>query len=52
MEKACQLLMQQRSVAAVAAAVGYASPTAFSGAFRRKFGVTPKAYQLSNCRGA
>ncbi|MBE9112560.1 helix-turn-helix transcriptional regulator [Nodosilinea sp. LEGE 07298] len=52
MEKACQLLVQQRSVAAVAAAVGYASPTAFSGAFRRKFGVTPKAYQLSNCRGA
>lgn len=52
MEKACQLLVQQRSVAAVAAIVGYASPTAFSGAFRRKFGVTPKAYQLANCRGA
>ncbi len=52
MEKACQLLVQQRSVAAVAAAVGYASPTAFSGAFRRSFGVTPKAYQLTHCRGA
>ncbi|MBE9157483.1 helix-turn-helix transcriptional regulator [Nodosilinea sp. LEGE 06152] len=52
MEKACQLLVQQRSVAAVAAIVGYASPTAFSGAFRRKFGMTPKAYQLANCRGA
>lgn len=52
MEKACQLLGQQRSVAAVAAIVGYASPTAFSGAFRRKFGVTPKAYQLASCRGA
>ena len=52
MEKACQLLVQQRSVAAVAASVGYASPTAFSSAFRRKFGVTPKAYQLANCRGA
>ncbi|MBE9136167.1 helix-turn-helix transcriptional regulator [Nodosilinea sp. LEGE 07088] len=52
MEKACQLLVQQRSVAAVAAIVGYASPTAFSGAFRRKFGITPKAYQLANCRGA
>lgn len=52
MATACQLLAQQRSVAAVAAAVGYASPTAFSGAFRRKFGVTPKAYQLGGCRGA
>ncbi len=52
MEAARQLLAQQRSVAAVAAAVGYASPTAFSGAFRRKYGVTPKAYQLGSCRGA
>lgn len=52
MEKARQLLAQQRSVAAVAAAVGYASPTAFSGAFRRKFGITPKAYQLGGYRGA
>ncbi|PZO35598.1 MAG: AraC family transcriptional regulator [Shackletoniella antarctica] len=51
MEKACQLLVQQRSVAAVAAIVGYASPTAFSGAFRRRLGMTPKAYQLANCRG-
>lgn len=52
MEEARQLLAQQRSVAAVAATVGYASPTAFSGAFRRKFGVTPKAYQLANCQRA
>lgn len=52
MEKARQLLAQQRSVAAVAAAVGYTSPTAFSGAFRRKFGITPKAYQLGGHRGA
>ncbi|MEM8641053.1 MAG: AraC family transcriptional regulator [Cyanobacteria bacterium P01_G01_bin.54] len=51
MEAACQLLQQQRhSVAAVAATVGYNSPTAFSGAFRRKFGITPKAYQLANGR--
>lgn len=46
METACQLLQQQQSVAAVAAAVGYASPTAFSGSFRRQFGVSPKGYQL------
>ncbi|MEM9543252.1 MAG: AraC family transcriptional regulator [Cyanobacteria bacterium P01_E01_bin.42] len=49
---ACQLLQQQWSVAATAAKVGYNSPTAFSGAFRRKFGMPPKAYQLSNGRGA
>jgi AraC-like DNA-binding protein len=48
MEVACQLLRQQRSVAAVAAAVGYDSPTAFSGAFKRKFSITPKAYQLAH----
>ncbi|MBD0270243.1 MAG: helix-turn-helix transcriptional regulator, partial [Cyanobacteria bacterium Co-bin8] len=47
MEKACHLLAQQQSIAAVAAAVGYASPTAFSGAFRRQFGIPPKAYQLT-----
>jgi len=46
LEKACQLLAQQYPVATVASAVGYASPTAFSGAFRRQFGVTPKSYQL------
>lgn len=46
LEKARQLLSQQYSVAAVANAVGYASPTAFSGAFRRQFGTTPKGYQL------
>lgn len=47
MEKACQLLNQRQSVAAVSAAVGYASPTAFSGTFRRRFGVSPKRYQLA-----
>lgn len=50
MEKACQLLQQQQSVAAVAAAVGYASPTAFSGSFRRQLGVSPKRYQLGKRR--
>lgn len=52
MERACQLLQQERSVAAVATLVGYDSPTAFSGAFRRKLGMTPKAYQIQNCRRA
>jgi AraC family transcriptional regulator, transcriptional activator of the genes for pyochelin and ferripyochelin receptors len=52
LEQASHLLAQQYSIAAVAAAVGYTSPTAFSGAFRRRFGVTPKAYQMGQRRGA
>jgi AraC-like DNA-binding protein len=35
------------SIAAIAAMVGYRNPEAFSTAFRRKFAVSPKAYQLS-----
>ena len=50
MKKARQLLVQQQSIATVATAVGYASPTAFSGAFRRQFGVSPKSYQLGKYR--
>ncbi|NEQ31410.1 MAG: helix-turn-helix transcriptional regulator [Leptolyngbya sp. SIO4C5] len=52
MERACQFLSHGRSVAVVAAMVGYDSPTAFSGAFRRQLGITPKDYQLANCRRA
>ncbi|TVQ12823.1 MAG: AraC family transcriptional regulator [Leptolyngbya sp. DLM2.Bin27] len=52
LEQASHLLAQQYSIAAVAAAVGYASPTAFSGAFRRRFGVTPKGYQMGQRFGA
>jgi AraC family transcriptional activator of pyochelin receptor len=48
MEKARQLLLEQWSISAIATAVGYASPTAFNAAFRRKFGTSPKAYQLAN----
>ncbi|MEB3214409.1 MAG: AraC family transcriptional regulator [Leptolyngbyaceae bacterium] len=48
MEKAQQLLQQQQTVAMVAATVGYASPTAFNAAFRRKYGTNPKAYQLAH----
>ncbi|MEM9275192.1 MAG: AraC family transcriptional regulator [Cyanobacteria bacterium P01_F01_bin.143] len=36
------------NIAQVANKVGYGSPEAFSTAFRRKFGVSPKAYQLGN----
>ncbi|MEM1279803.1 MAG: AraC family transcriptional regulator [Cyanobacteria bacterium P01_H01_bin.152] len=35
------------TISRVAATVGYKSPEAFCHAFRRKFGITPKAYQLS-----
>ncbi|WP_052049529.1 helix-turn-helix transcriptional regulator [Leptolyngbya sp. KIOST-1] len=34
------------SIAGVAARVGYCNPEAFSTAFRRQFGISPKAYQL------
>ncbi len=51
MEQAKQLLEEDRlTVAAVATSVGYRNPEAFSTAFRRKFAVSPKAYQL-NVRG-
>ena len=47
MEQAQHLLhSSQLSIAAVSAQVGYRSPEAFSTAFRRKFAVSPKAYQL------
>ena len=36
------------TIASVAATVGYKSPEAFCNAFRRKFAVSPKAYQISN----
>ncbi|MEM9904333.1 MAG: AraC family transcriptional regulator [Cyanobacteria bacterium P01_D01_bin.44] len=41
------LLNRDMTVAGVAAKVGYKSPTSFSTAFQRKFGLSPKAYQLS-----
>jgi len=47
MEQA-QLLLQDAdcTIAQVALKVGYTNPEAFSTAFRRKFAVSPKAYQL------
>ena len=38
------------TIAGVAAQVGYRNPEAFSTAFRRKFAVSPKAYQLGKHR--
>lgn len=48
MQQAKQLLHDSDlSIAAIAATVGYRNPEAFSTAFRRKFAVNPKSYQLS-----
>lgn len=48
MRQAKQLLADANlSIASVALSVGYRNPEAFSTAFRRKFSVSPKAYQLS-----
>lgn len=47
LEKAQQLLLDgQMKVASVAHTVGYDSPTSFNAAFKRKYGVSPKAYQM------
>ncbi|MGG6298054.1 helix-turn-helix transcriptional regulator [Leptolyngbya sp. AN02str] len=49
MQLAQELLRNSNlSIAGVAARVGYCNPEAFSTAFRRKFGINPKAFQLSN----
>ena len=48
MERAQQFLLDgQLKVATVAHAVGYNSPTSFNAAFKQKYGMSPKAYQLS-----
>lgn len=43
-----QILLREShlSIAGVATRVGYCNPEAFSTAFRRQFGISPKAYQL------
>ncbi|MEM8807274.1 MAG: AraC family transcriptional regulator [Cyanobacteria bacterium P01_G01_bin.38] len=51
MEQAKHLLDQSyTTVAEVAVKVGYRNPEAFSTAFRRKFAMSPKAYQLGQRR--
>ena len=48
MQEAKQLLHDSdRSIASIAMTVGYKNPEAFSTAFRRKFAISPKGYQLS-----
>ncbi|NET39362.1 MAG: helix-turn-helix transcriptional regulator [Cyanothece sp. SIO1E1] len=47
MQQAQHLLLNSNlTIAGVAARVGYRNPEAFSTAFRRKFAISPKAYQL------
>ncbi|TVP63924.1 MAG: AraC family transcriptional regulator [Nodularia sp. (in: Bacteria)] len=47
LQQAQQLLQRQDiSIARVATTIGYTNPEAFSVAFRRKFAVSPKAYQM------
>ncbi len=48
LQQAKELLQNSNlTIASVAAKVGYKSPEAFCNAFRRKFAISPKAYQLS-----
>ncbi|MEO1349768.1 MAG: AraC family transcriptional regulator [Cyanobacteria bacterium J06635_15] len=48
LQQARELLQDNNlTVSAVAVTVGYRNPEAFSTAFRRKFSVSPKSYQLS-----
>lgn len=50
MQQAQQLLLNSSlSIAGIAAVVGYRNPEAFSTAFRRRFGISPKAYQVNKC---
>jgi len=51
MARARQLLEQQRlNVTEVAGAVGYANPSQFAAAFKRKFGVNPASYRAESLR--
>ena len=51
MEQAQRLLRQTDvTIAQVATQVGYRNPEAFSTAFRRKFSISPKAYQMGKFR--
>ena len=51
LEMARNLLLENRSsVLSVAAAVGYSNSSHFAAAFKQKFGVSPKAYQLTDLK--
>ncbi|MEM8780619.1 MAG: AraC family transcriptional regulator [Cyanobacteria bacterium P01_G01_bin.49] len=48
LERASALLLEQKmTVAQVASVIGYGSPTSFNAAFKRKYGMSPKTYQIS-----
>jgi AraC-like DNA-binding protein len=52
MERARQLLEERRfNVTEIACTVGYANPSHFSAAFKRKFGVNPRGYVADALRG-
>ncbi len=48
LEMAKKLLNEERAITLVASMVGYASPSAFTIAFQKQFGVNPKTYQMTN----
>lgn len=48
LETAKNLLAEERSIGVVASMVGYASPSAFTIAFQKQFGVNPKTYQMKS----
>jgi AraC-like DNA-binding protein len=51
MERARQLLEERKfNVTEVACTVGYANPSHFASAFKRKFGVNPSAYSAAALR--
>ncbi len=48
LERASALLLDQNmTVASIARNVGYTCPTSFTTAFKRRYGVSPKVYQIS-----
>ena len=52
MEQAARLLREtERSVADIAQAVGYDSPSRFSAAFKETYGVLPREYRRSDGGG-
>lgn len=48
LEMAKKLLKEERAITVVASMVGYASPSAFTIAFHRQFGINPKTYQMKS----
>ncbi|MGF1480066.1 MAG: helix-turn-helix transcriptional regulator [Cyanophyceae cyanobacterium] len=47
MQQAQTFLLNEMTIVGVATTVGYASATSFSTAFKRRFGISPKRYQIT-----